>query len=77
MQYIFFLITMSAEVGLRYKQSSVQSNTIPPGTMHYNNAFFKLENKIIMHSSCIIIITTSNTTEKRKKRKIIWWYIAK
>lgn len=29
-QYIFFLITMSAEVGLCYKQSSVQSNTLPP-----------------------------------------------
>lgn len=27
MQYIFFLITMSAEVELCYKQSSVQSDT--------------------------------------------------
>lgn len=30
MQYIFFLITMSAEVELCYKQSSVQSDAIAP-----------------------------------------------
>lgn len=47
MQYIFFLITMSAEVEVCYKQSSLQSEAIAP-TLSFIEAHSKTENILII-----------------------------